>query len=55
MFIRKFLFLSALALVMPLAASAQPGTMPAVTLSTPPNAPWYNTALPVEQRAAALV
>ncbi|MBV9549110.1 MAG: glycoside hydrolase family 3 C-terminal domain-containing protein [Alphaproteobacteria bacterium] len=55
MLVRRFLFLSALVLAMPLAASAQPGTMPAVTLSTPPDAPWYNTSLPVEQRAAALV
>jgi beta-glucosidase len=55
MSIRKFFSLSVLALVLPLAASAQPGTMPAVTLSPPADAPWLNMALPVEQRAAALV
>src|ERR1700744_3751812 len=37
------------------AALAQPGTLPAVPLNPPPNAPWFNTSLPVEQRAAALV
>ena len=36
-------------------AWAQPGTLPAVPLNPPPDAPWFNTGLPVEQRAAALV
>jgi beta-glucosidase len=48
-------FLMALAAALPLSAAAQPGTMPAVTLTPPPGAPWYNTALPVDERAAALV
>jgi len=53
---RNRLAISLLALLAtPLAVSAQPGTLPAVTLTPPPNAPWYDTALPVEQRAAALV
>jgi beta-glucosidase len=39
----------------PLAVWAQPGTLPAVPLNPPPNAPWFNTGLPVEERAAALV
>ncbi len=42
-------------LLIPLKASAQPGTLPAVPLNPPPNAPWFNTRLPVEQRAEALV
>jgi beta-glucosidase len=50
---RLALFLAAL--FSPLAASAQPGTLPAVPLNPPPNAPWFNTSLPVEQRAEALV
>jgi beta-glucosidase len=47
--------LFALLLFSPLAASAQPGTLPAVPLNPPPNAPWLNPALPVEQRAEALI
>src|SRR6478752_2657025 len=47
--------LLALLLFMPLAVSAQPGTLPAVPLNPPPNAPWFNTSLPADQRAAALV
>ncbi len=39
----------------PLAASAQPGTMPAVPMNPPPNAPWFDTSLPAGQRAEALV
>jgi beta-glucosidase len=39
----------------PLGAFAQPGTMPAVPLDPPPHAPWFNTSLPVAERAAALV
>src|ERR1700743_3028456 len=54
MTIRSTLFLFAL-LAAPLAASAQPGTMPAVPLNPPPNAPWFDTSLPAEQRAQALV
>jgi beta-glucosidase len=42
-------------LAVPLKASAQPGTLPAVPLNPPPNAPWFNTNLPVVQRAEALV
>jgi len=42
-------------LLIPPSASAQPGTLPAVPLSPPPDAPWFNTSLPVEQRAEALV
>jgi beta-glucosidase len=42
-------------LFIPLKAFAQPGTLPAVPLSPPPNAPWFNAGLPVEQRAVALV
>ena len=42
-------------LIVPLDAFGQPGTLPAVPLSPPPNAPWFNTSLPVEQRAEALV
>jgi beta-glucosidase len=42
-------------LLAPLAASAQPGTMPAVPLNPPPGAPWFNTSLPPAQRAEALV
>ena len=37
------------------AAMAQPGTLPAVPLNPPPNAPWFNASLTVDQRAAALV
>lgn len=44
-----------LLLFTPLAVWAQPGTLPAVPLNPPPNAPWFNTGLPVEQRAEALV
>jgi beta-glucosidase len=44
-----------LALTLPLNALAQPGTLPAVPLNPPPNAPWFNTTLSPEQRAAALV
>jgi beta-glucosidase len=44
-----------LLLAIPLNAFAQPGTLPAVPLNPPPNAPWFNTSLPVEQRAEALV
>ncbi len=47
-------FCFSLLLVTP-AAWAQPGTLPAVPLNPPPNAPWFNTALPVSQRAEALV
>ena len=39
----------------PFGAFAQPGTLPAVPLNPPPNALWFNTGLPVEERAAALV
>jgi beta-glucosidase len=39
----------------PFNAVAQPGTLPAVPLNPPPNAPWFNTSLPVEQRVEALV
>ena len=42
-------------LAVPLKASAQPGTLPAVPLNPPPNAPWFNTGLSAEQRAEALV
>jgi len=42
-------------LAVPLNAVAQPGTLPAVPLNPPPNAPWFNTSLPVEERAGALV
>jgi beta-glucosidase len=49
------LILFALPFFTPIAASAQPGTMPAVPLSPPANAPWFDTSLPVDQRAAALV
>ncbi len=45
----------ALSLAAPLLASAQPGTMPAVPLNPPPNAPWLNPALPIPQRVDALV
>jgi beta-glucosidase len=55
MTIRSALLLSALLLAAPLAATAQPGTLPAVPLNPPPNAPWFNTSLPAEQRAEALV
>ncbi len=44
-----------LLLVMPLKASAQPGTLPAVPLNPPPNAPWFDTNLSVARRAEALV
>jgi beta-glucosidase len=44
-----------LLLFSPLVASAQPGTLPAVPLNPPTNAPWFNPGLPVEQRAQALV
>jgi beta-glucosidase len=54
MTLRKYFFLSVL-VAAPLAAFAQPGTMPAVPLNPPANAPWFNTALPAEQRAEALV
>jgi len=47
--------LYALLLCTPINAFAQPGTLPAVPLSPPPNAPWFNTGLPVEQRVEALV
>jgi beta-glucosidase len=47
--------LSALLLCAPLAASAQPGTLPAVALNPPANAPWFNPGLSAEQRAEALV
>ena len=36
-------------------ALAQPGTLPAVPLNPPADAPWFNTSLPVEQRAQAVV
>lgn len=36
-------------------AWAQPGTLPAVPLNPPPNAPWFNTALAPQQRAEALI
>jgi beta-glucosidase len=55
MIIRKRLLLSLLVLTAPLAASAQPGTLPAVPLNPSPNAPWLDPSLPVEQRATALV
>jgi len=42
-------------LAVPFQALAQPGTLPAVPLNPPPNAPWFNTGLPAEQRAQALV
>ena len=42
-------------LAVPLNAVAQPGTLPAVPLNPPPNAPWFNTSLSVEERAGALV
>ncbi len=42
-------------LAVPFQAMAQPGPLPAVPLNPPPNAPWFNTGLPVEQRAEALV
>jgi len=42
-------------LFIPLEALAQPGTLPAVPLNPPPDAPWFNISLPVEQRAEALV
>ena len=42
-------------LAVPLNATAQPGTLPAVPLNPPPNAPWFNTSLSVEERAGALV
>ncbi len=41
--------------LIPFSALAQPGTMPAVPLNPPPDAPWFNTSLLVEERAAALV
>lgn len=41
--------------LVPLSAFAQPGTLPAVPLNPPANAPWFNTSLPVEERAQALV
>jgi beta-glucosidase len=41
--------------LLPFAALAQPGTLPAVPLSPPAHAPWFDTSLPVEQRAQALV
>jgi beta-glucosidase len=47
--------LFALLLFAPVLASAQPGTLPAVPLNPPPNAPWFNASLPVEQRVEALV
>ncbi len=47
--------LLALLLFAPVLASAQPGTLPAVPLTPPPNAAWFNTALPADQRAVALV
>jgi len=50
----KAVFLSVL-LTVPFKALAQPGTLPAVPLNPPPNAPWFNASLPVEQRAQALV
>ena len=42
-------------LIVPAGAFAQPGTLPAVPLNPAANAPWFNTSLPVEQRAEALV
>ena len=41
--------------LLPAAAFAQPGTLPAVPLHPPADAPWFNTGLTVDQRAAALV
>src|SRR5471032_1979373 len=52
---RYKVFLSALLVFTPFVVWAQPGTLPAVPLSPPPNAPWFNAGLPVEQRAEALV
>jgi beta-glucosidase len=42
-------------LFVPFYALAQPGTLPAVPLNPPPNAPWFDSSLPASQRAAALV
>ena len=36
-------------------ALAQPGTLPAVPLNPPADAPWFNTSLPVEQRACIVL
>jgi beta-glucosidase len=47
--------LFAILLFTPGVAVAQPGTLPAVPLNPPANAPWFNTSLPVEQRVEALV
>ena len=55
MTIRSSHLLSILLLATPLAASAQPGTLPAVPLNPPPNAPWFDVSLPVAQRAEDLV
>jgi beta-glucosidase len=52
---RSKLAMFALLLGSSISAWAQPGTLPAVTLSPPPNAPWFDTSLSVEQRADALV
>jgi len=49
------LLISAFLLAIPVAAAAQPGTLPAVPLNPPPNAPWFDTKLPADQRAEALV
>jgi len=49
------LFASAFMLALPTAVLAQPGTLPAVPLNPPANAPWLDASLPAEQRAEALV
>ncbi|HVW73716.1 MAG TPA: glycoside hydrolase family 3 C-terminal domain-containing protein [Rhizomicrobium sp.] len=55
MTLRSILLVCALVLAVPSATFAQPGTMPAVPLNPPPQAPWFNTDLPAAQRAQALV
>ena len=41
--------------LIPGSALAQLGTLPAVPLNPPANAPWFNTSLPITQRVDALV
>ena len=53
--LRRSLPLSILLLATPMTASAQPGTLPAVPLNPPANAPWFDVSLPVAQRAEDLV
>jgi len=52
--VRQLCLLPLLTLAAP-AALAQPGTLPAVPLNPPASAAWFDTGLPAERRAEALV